>query len=61
MDTNVKFLTLQAFHSTLCAIFRKGVFQMIGYGYAAAMPVAANMLKHVRTVAAYDHQKVREN
>ena len=30
------------------------------YGFVSAMMITANILKHVRTIVAYDHRKVRE-
>ncbi len=33
---------------------------MIRYGFVSRMMTAANIVKHVRTAAAYGHQKIRE-
>ena len=30
------------------------------YGFVSTMMVTANIAKHVRIIAVYDHQKVRE-
>ena len=53
-------LTIQAFHSIVSAIFRKGAFLMNRFGSVSTLMINANTMKHVRTAFAYGNIRIRE-